>query len=270
VLIRERNEASLQIDAAEAAYRSGRGSQTDVFAARSSTAQIEERIIQINQQIATARTILSRWVGDAGDRPMSELPPLDAVRLTQADLETALEHHPQIAVMARQEDMARADAQIARTNQRSDWSVELDYSQRGPGFSDMVSLNLSIPLQWNQKNLQNRELAAKLALAEQMRDEREEAVRTHVAEARSMLQEWRSDRDRLAFYEASLVPLAGERTKAALAAYRAGPGMLSAVLEARRAEIDTRVEQIRLEMDTARLWSQLNYLVPVGHAAPNE
>lgn len=40
---------------------------------------------------------------------------------------------------------------------------------------------------------------------------------------------------------------------------------LTAVLEARRAEIDTRVERLRLEMGAARLWAQLSYLVPVGH-----
>src|SRR5256885_17256128 len=47
-------------------------------------------------------------------------------------------------------------------------------------------------------------------------------------------------------------------------------GTLTAVLEARRAEIDTRVERLRLEMGAARLWAQLNYLVPAGHdtAAP--
>ena len=61
-----------------------------------------------------------------------------------------------------------------------------------------------------------------------------------------------------------------ERTRASIAAYRGNAGTLTAVLEARRAEIDTRVERLRLEMGAARLWAQLNYLVPAGHdtAAP--
>lgn len=85
-----------------------------------------------------------------------------------------------------------------------------------------------------------------------------------------MLQEWRSDRERLARYDSSLLPLATERTRASIAAYRGNAGTLTAVLEARRAEIDTRVERLRLEMGAARLWAQLNYLVPAGHdtAAP--
>jgi hypothetical protein len=40
---------------------------------------------------------------------------------------------------------------------------------------------------------------------------------------------------------------------------------LIAVLEARRGEIDTRMERLRLEMEAARLWAQLEYLIPVGH-----
>ena len=153
---------------------------------------------------------------------------------------------------------------MARANKQSDVSVELMYSQRGPAFSNMVSLNMSIPLQWDQKSRQNRELAAKLATVEQMRAEREEGTRMHVAETQAMLQEWRSNRERLGRYDASLLPLATERTRAAIAAYRGATGPLTAVLEARRGEIDMRMERLRLEMDTARLWAQINYLIPSG------
>jgi outer membrane protein TolC len=266
VLVAQRDEAKLQIEAADALYRTGRGMQADVFAARSSVAQIEDRIAQSDRQIATATTQLSRWVGEsAAQQALEAAPSTDSVRLDAAELQTQLEHHPQIAIMARQEDVARADADIARANKRADWTVELMYSQRGPSYSNMISLNVSIPLQWDQKNRQERELAAKLAMAEQMRAQREEASREHVAEARMMLQEWQSDRERITRYDSSLIPLAVERTRAALIAYRGGMGSLTSVLEARRNEIDVRMERLRLEMDIGRLWAQLNYLVPTSH-----
>ena len=267
VLVMQRDEARLQIDAADAAYRGGRGSQADGFAARSSVAQIEDRMAQTERQIATATTQLRRWVGSAAAEPLGSPPALDAVRLSADDLQTRLVHHPQIAVMVRKEALARADAEVARANKQADVSVELTYSQRGPSYSNMVSVNLSVPLQWEPKNRQDRELAAKLSVVEQTRAEREEATRAHLAEALAMLQEWRSDRQRLTRYDASLLPLATERTRASLAAYRGGSGPLTAVLEARRGEIDTRMERLRLEMDAARLWAQLNYLVPAGHEA---
>ena len=265
VLATQRDEARLQIEAADAAYRGGRGSQADVFAARSSVAQIEDRIEQTQRQIATATTQLARWVGAPAAEALGVPPALDAVRLRAEDLDSQLSHHPQIEILARQEAMAQADAEVAQANKTPDVSVELMYSQRGSAYSNMVSVNLSVPLQWDQKNRQDREVAAKLALVEQVRADREEATRMHVAEALAMFQEWRSDRARLTRFDASLLPLATERTRASLAAYRGGSGSLTAVLEGRRGEIDTRMERLRLEMEAARVWAQLNYLVPAGH-----
>jgi outer membrane protein TolC len=136
------------------------------------------------------------------------------------------------------------------------------YSQRGPAYSNMVSINLSVPLQWDREKRQDRELAARLAGIEQARARREEAQRAHESEVRAMLQEWRSHEDRLRRYDASLLPLATQRSEAALASYRASAGPLTAVLEARRSEVDVRVERLRIEMDKARIWAQLNYLLP--------
>jgi len=265
LLLGQRDETRLQVEAADASYRGGRGSQADLFAARTAVAQIEDRIAQAERQVATAKTRLSRWIGEAGALPLAGTPRIDTVPLRNADLEGQLVHHPEIAVMARQEDVARAEAQVARTEKQSDVSVELMYSQRGGAYSNMVSINLAVPLQWDQKNRQDRTLAAKLAVVEKKRAEREEAIRQHVADTEAMLQEWQGNRERLGRYETSLIPLAGERTRAALSAYRGNSSPLSAVLEARRAEVDIRMERIRLEMETARLWAQLNYLLPAGH-----
>jgi hypothetical protein len=39
------------------------------------------------------------------------------------------------------------------------------------------------------------------------------------------------------------------------------------VLQARRGEIDVRVAALQIEMETARLWAQLNFLYPERGAA---
>jgi len=267
VLVSQRDEARLQIEAADAAYRAGRGSQADVFAARAAVALVEDRIAQAEREIATAKTQLSRWIGAPAVEPLAAAPALDAVGLRADELQGQLAHHPEIGMLVKREALAQAEAEVARTNEQPDVSVELTLSQRGPAYSNMVSVNVAIPLQWDRKNRQDRELAAKLALVEQARAEREEASRMHAAEALAMLQEWQSNRERLERYDSALVPLASERMRAALAAYRGGGATLASVLEARRMEIDTRLERLRLEMDAARLWARITYLVPGGHAA---
>ena len=241
--------------------------QADVFAARSAVAQIDDRVRQTDRQVATAKTRLARWVGEDANLALGVPPGLATVRLDAARLDAELDHHPQIALMVRQEALARAEAEVARANKRADWSVELTYSQRSAAYSNMVSVNLSIPWQWDPKNRQDREVSAKLVLAEQMTAQREEATREHVAQTRAWLQEWQGNRDRLTHYDDALIPLASERTRAAIAAYRGGVGPLSAVLEARRMEIDTRMDRLRLDMETAGLWAQLEYLIPAEHRA---
>ena len=267
VLHEQRTETALQVQAADAAYRGGRGAQADGFAARSAVAQLDDRIREAEAQLAMARSRLARWVGAAAERALDTPPDLGAVRWRVDDLETHLEHHPQLALIAGQEAVARAEADIAQSNRRADWSAELMFSQRGPAYSDMVSVNVSIPLQWDRPNRQDRDLAARLASVEQLRAQREEAVREHVAEARGWLEQWLGNRGRLEQHDRALLPLAAERTRATLAAYRGGGATLTAVLEARRAEIDARVERLRLAMDTARLWAQLEYLIPAGSSA---
>ena len=270
LLLKQRTEAALQIEASDAAYRGGRGPQADVFAARSAVALIDDRIRQIDIQVAVARTKLARWVGADADLPLAPLPDLAAVPLQSGALEVHLEHHPQVMLMASQEAVARSEADIARSNKQSDWSVELMVSQRGSAYSNMVSVNVSLPLQWDQKNRQDREISARLALAEQIRAQREELTREHLAEARSRLQQWQGNRGRLTQYDSSQIPLAAERTQACIAAYRGGSGALAAVLEARRMEIDMRMERLRLDMETAGLWAQLVYLIPADRHAAKE
>ncbi|MEP7058966.1 MAG: TolC family protein [Caldimonas sp.] len=263
VLLAQRDEARLQVEASDAGYRGGRGSQADVFAARSAVEQLEDRLVDSRRQVATARSQLARWVGAASVEELGPPPPMGEERLHEHALEGELAAHPQIELMRRREAVAAAEAEVARSEKSPDVSVQLMYSHREPAYSNMISLNFSLPLQWNQEKLQDRELAAKLAVVEQLRNEREEATRAYVLEASTLLQRKHSAGERIRRYDETLVPLAGERTRASLSAYRGGRGPLVSVLQAREAEVATRLERLRLAMDEARLWAQINFHLPV-------
>jgi outer membrane protein TolC len=139
---------------------------------------------------------------------------------------------------------------------------------RGPAYSDMLSLNFSRPLQLRQRDRQSRVLAAALATAAQVHAEREEETREHTAETQALVTTWSSHHERLRRYSDLLIPLARDRTSASLTAYRSGGGTLSEVLDARAAEIETRLAQLDLEMATADLWAKLHYLIPADAAHP--
>jgi len=259
-----------EILAAESAYRAGRGSQADVFAAHGVLVGLEDRASELNRRIATAKIGLARWIGEGAEAPLGAKPAIDSIRLDTSSLESDLRHHPQIAILSKQVEMAAAEARIAQANKKSDWSVELSYSQRGAAFSNMVSLGLSVPLQWDQKQRQERELASKLAMTEQAKAQLDDMLRAHVAEVRAMIQEWENGRERLARYQRELVPISKERSRATLTAYQGGKAGLSEVLLARRNETDVRLQALQLEMDTARLWAQLNFLFPEDTSSMHE
>ncbi len=266
IFVEQHQLVELEIAAADSAYRGGRGNQADLIAARSARAELEDRASEIASRIQVAKAKLARWVGQVAELPLAGKPALDAVRLDRRTLETQLIHHPEIAVLVKQEALAETEAKLAVANTRSDWSVELAYAQRGSAFSDFASVSVSIPLQWDQGHRQDREVAAKLALVQQATAEREEALRAHVGTVLAELQTWENGRERLSRYAHELIPLAHARSEATLAAYRGDKASQADVWRARRDEIDVRLRAVQLEMDTARRWAQLNFLFPTDES----
>ena len=262
---RQMQETRLQVEAAESGFGAGRSSQADVFAARAAVGLLEDRLSEIERQEKNAALMLARWVGPDAERPTSGAPPWQTSFLDDGRLEAHIQSHPDLVMLRAQVEQADTEARLAQANKQSDWSVEAGYSQRGPAYSSMVSIGVSIPLQWDQKHRQDRELAAKLAMVDEARARYEEMLRGHDAEVRSRLNEWNNGKARVARYRDALAPLARQRLEAALTAYRTGKGDLTAALAARRDEVDVRMQALTIEMDTARAWAQLNFLIPDHH-----
>lgn len=252
-------QAQGEIDAAQTAYHSSRGSLSDVLTARSALVELQDKASESAQKVRLAKIALVREVGSPGELPLAEKPQIDHVPINLDALDKHVAMHPEILVLAKQEALAETEAQLAQADKKPDWSIELSYAQRGPQYSNMASLGISVPLQWDQENRQDREVAAKLAQADQIREQREEALRTATAEVRSMIAEWQSARERQNRLEHELVPIATERTQAELSAYRSGKTSLNNVLSARRNEADARLQALQMEAEAARLWAQLNF-----------
>ncbi len=253
-------EARLLVEGAEAAYRAGRGSQADVFVARGAVAMLDERRSEARRRVESAITMLARWLGPDAEAPLSGHPDYSAEPIARERLDEQLRQHPQITMLEKQEAVAEAMVKVAQANRDPDWSVEVAYQQRGPAYSNMMSIGVSVPLPWDRANRQDREVTARMAIVDQARAVREDALRAHRAEVVTMLQEWTNGRERLQRYADQLQPLARERTGAAVAAYRGGKAALVEVLAARRNELDVRRDALRLERETARAWAQVAYL----------
>ncbi|MFX8164517.1 TolC family protein, partial [Acinetobacter baumannii] len=88
------------------------------------------------------------------------------------------------------------------------------YSQRGPAYANMVSLNVSLPIPWDQKNRQDREVSAKLAQANAARAQAEVLRRNMVGQILGKRETLRLNQRRLDRYQTTTVPLARAQTEA--------------------------------------------------------
>jgi outer membrane protein TolC len=254
-------EVQLQIDAMRAGLKTGKTQPADLLAVQLSQQALLDKRAEFDKQAARAKAMLSRWLGAAAGRPLApfRLP----VVLSEPDtLADHIAHHPHVQALERQVDVAQTEAALAKAAVNPDWNLEFAYQQRGPTFSNMISVQVSIDLPLFQKNRQNRDLAAKLALVEQARDLREDAIRQHLAEAQAVSADWDAATSRLKRFDESLLPLSQQRADAALAAYRGGRGDLTPVLQARRDELDIKLQQLQLTADQARAYAQLLYFLP--------
>src|SRR5258708_26217078 len=103
-----------EIIVAEGVYRGGRGSQADVIGAHSTLAALEDRASELRRRVLVAKTNLGRWIGEGADAPPAARPAIDTGHLDTRALESQLAHHPQIAILAKREEVATTEAKNAQ------------------------------------------------------------------------------------------------------------------------------------------------------------
>ena len=255
-------ELQLQLDTISAAIAAGRQTTGDALALRGAVEAAQDRIIEQDRAVERARFSLAAWLPVDAARPLADPP--DASRFERAPeaLLADLRQHPDQRVYAEREALARADLALAASAKKLDWSVELLYGQRAPAFDNMITLMVSVDLPWEAEKRQDRDAAAKRLLAEQAGAQAEEARRILEAELQGTYADWQTAGVRIERFEKLLLPLARERVAAGLASYRGGRGELAMVLEARRAETETRLGLLQARLERARAWAKLNFLLP--------
>jgi outer membrane protein, heavy metal efflux system len=209
-----------------------------------------------------ARAELARWIGDDANSPLAPIPSFDRLPAPAETLLATPHLHGELLAFEPRIAAARTDVDLARAERRPDWSTELSFAKRGPDFSDMVSLQFTVGLPVFTKYRQNPVIAARGAELRQLEAERDTQIRMHTSETQQMVIEWEQLGEQLEQYRKELLPLARERTRAALAAYRAGNAELRLSLDAFEDEIELRIDRAALQNERGRAWALLRYLQP--------
>jgi cobalt-zinc-cadmium efflux system outer membrane protein len=254
--------AQAQVAAATAALSGARGSAADGIAAKTAQAMLADRISQAEREVEDARTEFARWLPEAGDRPLGDAPDWSELGIDPDSLVANAAHHRELLAYDAAEQAANTDVALARAEKRPDWSVEFDYEQRGPRYSNMISLEFRVGLPLFAASRQDPTIASRQAAVAQIQAEREDARRMHTAELRKTVSAWRSARERVARYERVLLPLANDRAEATLAAYRGGRGDVQASLTALDQVIEQRIAYTELQNALGQAWAMLHFAFP--------
>ena len=246
------HHAHEEYEAARARLASATGGSDEVLKLAAARGIVEDESAELRQQESAARVALERWIGmpASGLDPVGNLPAPSESEYVAGD--------PMVVALQREIDVARGAAAVAASNRRPNWTWEVSYGQR-TGYSDMVSVGVSIPLPIAPAARQDRETASRLALAVKAEAELAEATRAATADYLSAMSDARRLEARIQRYrEVVLVP-AEQRTAAATAAYRSNQTTLVTLFEARHAEVDVQRKLLTLQRDLAKRQAQLAY-----------
>ena len=255
-----RAESDLAVRTAKARQRGGAGSAVDVLAAQAAVLELENRLEMARAQVEAARAMLARWLGENDSVAPDTAPDFTTLPINAATLLQSLDRQGPLLPWQSREQLASAQVDLARADKHPDWSVGVSYGQRDR-FSDLLSVEFSIDLPLFPGNRQDRGIAARQAEYEATLDEHEDAKRAQLQQLQSDLAQWSGLTRQVKRDEGSLLPLARDRSRVALAAYRGG-GELQPWLDARRAEIETYITHAQMSGDLGRAWAALAFVLP--------
>jgi outer membrane protein, heavy metal efflux system len=255
-------QISTQLETLPASIARGRQSAAEGFALRQALEQVNDRLIEQDRAIAKARIALGSWVGRDAQRPLAAAPETASFVHPRQHLLERLTEHPQLRVFDQREALARAEVDVARSTGKSDWMLEIAYGQRRPAFDDMLTVMVGFELPLHRSRRQDRDVASRVAEVDQVRAMREDARRMHEAEVAGWLTDFDTAQRRIERFERILLPLARDRTAAALAAYQGGRGDFGSLLEAERAATENELGLVQALAERGRAWANLNFLYP--------
>ncbi len=255
-------QAVLAVDAAQARLAGARAGAADVLAARAQAAEIDNRRDAIAADANRARAALARWVGTArADAALGAAPDFAQLPAPEATLLDAVDSQAPLLTWEPRVDAARAALSTARATLSPDWSVSASYGVRAPGLPSMASVQVGVRLPLFARHREDADVdarAAELQALQQQRDDARRAQRARVAQA---IADWSGWNAQVRRDQNTLLALAHDRTRTALAAY-AGGASLQTWLDADNAEIKTRLVYVDALAARARAWVDLAYLLP--------
>ena len=261
-------ETVLQAQSLENDYRNGKASQADWLAVKVDVGLASDKAHDWLHHMLRSRAGLARWIGDAAQRPIAPSLAMPGVSSPLPGLLAGADRHPVIGSLDKQIEASSTDIALARQSYKPDYSVAVYYAYRRD-FADFVGIEFKVGLPYFTKNRQDRGLSAALQQSRASQERKRDLLRELHAQVSQDYLDRRHFEERVAEFDASIVPDAQHRVEASRAAYQAGRGNFDAVLLARRSLLEVQLQRLAIAIESARAQVRLDYW-SASQAVPGE
>lgn len=248
------------IDALSASYAQGKLTSQDVLRAELELSLLDDKLVELQQDGAIAEAELSRYIGAAAMRPVSDqLPALPAPGAID-QLEQTLVNHPIVRVSDATINVEETDIDLARQAYKPDWALEGGYGARGADRADFATVGISFSVPLFTSKRQDRALsaarkdkaAAELDRATMLLEMRRDLMRAYA--------QWSQLERRVNLYDDAVIKRAAETADASISAYGGGLTDFPELIRSQLSELDAELKRLELRVEKAKAWARLSYL----------
>lgn len=244
-----------------ASVSSGSTKTSDVLRMDTQISMTNEKRIFVQRDERKARAALARWIGKAASRSISSELPVMGNSVSSDSAQAQIDQHPLLRNAVQSEKVAQLDVDSAQANLERNWGWEVGYGKRFADRSDMLSFQVSIDLQIDRANRQDRRTAEKLVLVEKARKLTEDRRRELSSELESAMADAEAAEARENEHITKLIPNAEAKLSISQAAYQSGKEPLSNVWDARRDVLDIELDHWTILTDKQRAAVKIGYLL---------
>lgn len=221
---------------------------------RRAVLEVEDMRTRIEADRETAQAMLARYVAVQASTATGTIPQAD---VDVARLRATLEHNPEILLAIAQVRQAAARTDLARSEKRPDFGVNVSYGRRDPAFGDVVSVMGSVTLPIFAGRRQAPRIAAAEAEAAAAQSMQADRLRELAAQFEGDVAVWRSAYRQWQRATDELLPLAESRAELERASFAAGRAELLDVIDAIKALALLRIEILEREEATVEAATEL-------------
>ncbi len=267
-LIRQQQQVFQHLyEVTKALLASNKAQQNDVIQAQLELDDLQNRLINTEQQLDTARANLARWIGKAmASRALPSALPHWKRPPPYRTLQANLKHHPEINTTQNLIAANQANVMVAKQQYKPGIALGLKYGYRqGKNFdrstrSDLMTANVSVDLPFFTKNRQDKTLSASESRLVASEEGRQATYRQLKETLAAQYAAWRSLSSRALLYQKTLIPESKAYAESTLITYQNNKTDFQNLADSYIRELETQLSGLKVATDQAKARVNLLYL----------